>query len=80
MAVVIAPVRCAVTELEVTGCAHCRKTPTPPRPTRTLGRWFPARYAGRCSQCDDRFHEDDEIRADGEGGYLCGTCGEEAEL
>ena len=76
----IAPVRCAVTELEVTGCTHCRKTPTPPRPTRTLGRWFPARYAGRCSQCDDRFHEDDEIRADGEGGYLCGTCGEEAEL
>jgi hypothetical protein len=69
--------RCAVTELEVTGCAHCRPVIDTPRPARALGRWFPARYAGRCSDCDTRFHEDEEIRADGEGGYLCEDCGEE---
>jgi len=66
--------RCAVTDLDVLGCAHCRKVPDPPREHRGLGRLFTAAYPGRCADCDERFDEGDRIRADGEGGYLGPCC------
>lgn len=57
-----------------------------PRPARALrsrqegslmlGPWFIASYDGECAGCGDEICEDDEIRADGEGGYLCGDCGD----
>jgi DNA-directed RNA polymerase subunit RPC12/RpoP len=44
-----------------------------------LGTWFTAAYYGSCADCGEDVEPDDEIRADGEGGYLCRECGEEAE-
>lgn len=42
------------------------------------GPWFTASYDGECAQgCQIR--EGDQICADGEGGWLCGDCGEEAK-
>jgi len=67
--------RCEVTELEVSGCAHCRKLPDAPPEIRSLGPFFAAAYPGRCSDCDGYFGDGDRIRADGEGGYLCTDCG-----
>lgn len=69
--------RC-VHEMIVGQCAICR-----PRvraadafddPAPQLGPPFEAMYAGVCSDCGDRFDEGDEIRADGEGGYLGPCC------
>ena len=68
-------VRCEVTELEVSGCAHCRKAVDLPVERRILGRPFASWYGGRCSDCDERFSVDDLIRADGEGGYIGPCCG-----
>jgi hypothetical protein len=45
----------------------------------TLGCWFVAAYNGSCAECGEDIGPDDEIRADGEGGYLCRECGDEAE-
>lgn len=45
----------------------------------TLGPWFAAAYYGSCAECGDDIEPDDEIRASGDGGYLCKECGEEAE-
>ena len=72
-----ATLRCELTELEVSSCAHCRKLPDRPPELRRLGRPFAAAYAGRCTDCDERFDVGDRIRADGEGGYLCADCGED---
>jgi hypothetical protein len=44
-----------------------------------LGCWFVAAYHGDCAECGEDIDPDDEIRSDGEGGYLCRECGEEAE-
>jgi hypothetical protein len=41
------------------------------------GPWFPAAYRGSCAGCGGDIVPDDPIRADGEGGYLCGDCGED---
>lgn len=43
------------------------------------GPWFPARFDSECDTCGDDILEDDRIRADGEGGYACETCGEELD-
>jgi hypothetical protein len=45
----------------------------------TLGPWLIAAYHGECVECGADINDGDEIRADGEGGYLCWECGEEAE-
>jgi hypothetical protein len=64
---------------DVSNCAYCRPTTASvqrdalTRPLR--GPWFEARLSGRCSECDQRIVPGDEIRADGEGGYLCRGCG-----
>lgn len=71
--------RCEVTELLVSACSHCRPPAEPPaRDSENYGPWITARYPGRCSGCDGRIREDDKIRADGEGGWLCSGCGTEA--
>jgi hypothetical protein len=44
-----------------------------------LGPWFVAAYHGNCADCGSDIEPDEEIRADGEGGYLCRDCGEDAE-
>jgi DNA-directed RNA polymerase subunit RPC12/RpoP len=41
-----------------------------------LGPWF---YYGSCAGCGADIEPDDEIRADGDGGYLCEDCGRDAE-
>lgn len=42
------------------------------------GPWFIASYNGECEHgCP--IHEGDRICADGEGGWLCEDCGEEAK-
>jgi hypothetical protein len=64
--------RCEITDLPTDQCAHCR--PPPPEPPRQLGPWFTAQYDGTCSEgCP--IEAGDQIRADGEGGWLCETCG-----
>lgn len=65
--------RCTVTDLYTDQCAHCR--PAPPTPHRTLGPWFGATYAGNCAGCGAKFDIFDQIRADGDGGYLAQCCG-----
>ena len=70
--------RCSITDLPEDQCAHCRKLPDPgAESSQHLGPWFEARYSGRCAECGERYHEGDEIRADGHGhgGYLCEPCG-----
>jgi hypothetical protein len=68
-------------ELDPQGCSVCTGRDAKPPPgvldPSKSGPWFSARYPGPCSLCDEPFDEDDEIRADGEGGYLAGACGKE---
>jgi hypothetical protein len=71
--------RCAVTELYVDQCAHCRPPAAPPPTPVLLGPWFSAAYAGQCSECGEEFEADIQIRADGEGGWLAECCGGDAE-
>ncbi len=72
--------RCPVTELIVTGCAHCRGL-NPERHTqpRKPASWpaFPARFGGHCSGCGERFEPGTRIRPDGQGGYLADCCQED---
>jgi hypothetical protein len=39
------------------------------------GLWFAAQYWGRCAQCGEEIRPDDQIRSDGEGGWLGACCG-----
>jgi hypothetical protein len=43
------------------------------------GPWFPARFDGDCDGCGGPFDEGDQIRSDGEGGWLCSDCGDEGD-
>jgi hypothetical protein len=75
--------RCVVTELLVEHCAHCcpksRGHADPfDEPAEHVGPWFAARYRGECSGCGERFEEFDQIRGDGERGYLAQCCGGDA--
>lgn len=68
--------RCAVTELVVEQCAHCRPAPVPDPFDEPGGApWFEARYGGTCVDCGDRFDPGDTIRAAGAGEYECADCG-----
>jgi hypothetical protein len=39
------------------------------------GPWFTASYDSECDYCADDIFEGENIRSDGEGCWLCGTCG-----
>ncbi len=74
---------CPLTEMDPSGCAHCRNIPdlvANPTPARrggdgTPGPAFPARYAGKCA-CGNSFRPGDQVRADGAGGWLAYCCDE----
>jgi hypothetical protein len=40
------------------------------------GPWVEAGFPGRCADCGETVSPGDQIRADGQGGWLCGMCGE----
>jgi hypothetical protein len=40
-----------------------------------MGPWFTARFDSDCDGCGGLIEEGDQIRADGEGGYICEDCG-----
>ncbi|MER5703497.1 hypothetical protein ABT023_16350 [Micromonospora sp. NPDC002296] len=67
--------RCTVTDLLVAQCAHCRPAPVDDRVAR-IGPWISATYRGACSGCGARVEEFDEIRSDGDGGWLARCCGD----
>lgn len=69
-------------DLDPVTCAVC--TPPswrepPPEAAAAYGPWFAAAYYGSCAGCPEDIEPDDMIRADGEGGYLCRTCGSQGE-
>jgi hypothetical protein len=68
--------RCVLSDLLKSQCAHCRPgTVLSEYVPGELGPWFTARFDSSCDGCASRIHEGDTIRADGEGGYLCQSCG-----
>lgn len=68
--------RCDLTDLLVDqcGCKDHRGGQTPDEEAardRRPGPWFPARYPGTCTRCGGEFADNDDIRADGSGGWEC---------
>lgn len=74
---------CEFGGMESSLCGHCRTgSKTMPEEARfpaareSFGAWFPARYAGRCSEnARHQIRVGDQIRSDGERGWLCSECG-----
>jgi hypothetical protein len=67
--------------IERRDCGDCnRRVPqvVPGNPA-LYGPWFIAAYDGDCSGCGADFEDGDEIRADGEGGWLARCCGADDE-
>lgn len=66
---------CEHCDLPLSMCQHGRPPAEPPGNTMfqdNKGPWFPAKYPGSCSSCDDGTIEPgDMIRADGDGGWEC---------
>lgn len=61
-------------------CVTCRppaRRPPAPREQPRYGRWFTAGYDSECDGCSGLIMEGDQIRSDGEGGWLCPACGED---
>jgi hypothetical protein len=73
--------RCERTDLLASDCAHCKgldeQKPTRRKPE--MGSWFPARYDGHCSDCKTEFVAGEQIRSDGETGYVGECCGEDED-
>jgi hypothetical protein len=69
--------RCENTDLLVRECAHCKpRASLPPRDTSLFGRWFEAGHDSDCDgECGGEIEAGDMIRSDGEGGWLCTSCG-----
>lgn len=44
-----------------------------------FGPWTEAQFSGRCSYCGERIEPGDDIRADGQRGWLGRCCGEDHE-
>ena len=61
--------------MEQDSCADCsaRGDFLPPP---EYGPWFMARYRSDCAGCDTELRPGDQIRSDGDGGWLCGICGD----
>jgi hypothetical protein len=81
-------------DLPLAACADCRPLPReqPPRgsfaaffgqPARPAdpeyGPWVTARFDGECAGCGDEVCEGDDIRADGQDGWLGRCCGGDDE-
>lgn len=68
---------CELTDLLVVSCGHCKGIRDEPEHAdpADFGPWFTARRDGWCAGCKTTVETGDRIRADGQGGYLCGTCG-----
>ena len=59
-------------------CIDCNPVPAARIPVPELwGPWFTAGYDSSCAGCGDGILAGDKIRADGQGGYLCESCGQE---
>ena len=68
-------------DLPAGACSPCtgrgEGIPPVPRPDPAgFGPWFDARLHGRCAGCVEPIVPGDRIRADGEGSYLCDSCGD----
>ena len=44
-----------------------------------FGPWITARFDSDCDGCGGQLIEGEDIRSDGEGGWLCESCGEEGD-
>lgn len=70
--------RCDRYDLPVEMCGHCTgaearaRAEEQPRERQERGPWFTAEFWGKCAGCGDIIRPGDVIRADGQGGYVCG--------
>jgi hypothetical protein len=81
--------RCDFSDLPKDMCGYCKPELLPqtriPQAARNrmgperprYGSWFPASFPGECDGCGGHIDEGDQIRSDGEGGWLCEECGEQ---
>lgn len=61
-------------------CLDCSPPAVPPLSDPSLrGPFFIAARDGECDHCGDDICTGDAIRADGEGGWLCETCGDDGQ-
>jgi hypothetical protein len=76
-------VRCDITELITTQCAHCRRLPDVPplddelgeiAPDRGPGPVFLATYPGVCPECSEDIARDSRIREYSRGRYVHEGC------
>ena len=83
---IIGDLRCPLTELIRSQCAHCRPpAPVPPDIAELRAKlyrrrgWFPSRYGGVCRGCGDPFPPDTAVhRAPGDAqGYVAECCAED---
>jgi hypothetical protein len=61
--------------VEISDCGDCSPPAGRPPSPQLWGPWFTAARHGECDGCGDGIFPGDEIRADGDGGYLCRQCG-----
>lgn len=61
------------------GTSSLFKQPPAPDVESALGPWITAGYGSDCNGCGGHIDEGDRIRANGEAGWLCDECGQEAE-
>jgi len=43
----------------------------------SFGPWVTARWQSECDYCGDAIYEDEKLRSDGEGCWICETCGQD---
>jgi hypothetical protein len=67
---------CGFSDLPVVSCAHCKGIREPQSAgAAELGPWFRAAFVGDCAGCGWGIDKGDRIRGNGQGGYLCESCG-----
>ena len=57
-------------------CADCTRRARPASVPAGYGPWFEARFGGECADGGEPIFAGDQIRSDGEGGWLCAGCGQ----
>ena len=60
-------------------CGTCYPPAGRPPSPQLWGPWFTASYNSDCAGCGNGIFPHDEIRADGDGGYLCSDCGDDSQ-